>query len=132
MKTYHFNQHYNIFGVAFLALTALTVYIIAYSNDVMGSANLAMLPLMFGVFLLGLFTGRPCLIIEETVFQYRRLPFGRLHLVELQVISKVEIDDKYIRVYCGHDEKPLLISCTSFNRDELPSIADYFQNLQTQ
>ena len=132
MRTFHFSRNYNLFGVIFLALASLVIYIIANSYQMLGAANMALTPLLLGVFILGLYTGRPCLRIEDDTFEYRPLPFGRIHIVELSDIVNVEIQGKEILVYCEHQVEPVRIKSNCFSRDELPEVTEYFDNIKSR
>lgn len=132
MRSFHFSRNYNLFGVILLAVTALIVYIVANSYQMLGAANMALTPLLLGVFILGLYTGRPCLRIEDETFEYRPLPFGRTHVVELDDIVNVEIRGKEIIVYCEHQVEPIRIRSTCFSREELPEVTEYFTGIRSR
>lgn len=129
MKSYHFKQDYNVYGTAFLALVAITLYVLAYTYNIMGAANLVILLLLLGVFVLGFLTGRPCLIITKQFFQYRQLPFSRLHLIEQKAISKISFDEQVILLNFHNYKKPFKIKLSSFSREQLPVVIEYFRDL---
>jgi len=131
MRTFHFNPQYNLLGIVTLLASALLVFFVSYVNQVSGSLNLTFLPFILCVFLLGFFTGRPCLVIHEDHFEYRSLPFTRKNIVYLEVVKRVEIQTKQILVYCSEQEQPIKIRSHSFRKDQLSEVNDYFSRLNS-
>ena len=131
MRAFHFNRHYSIYGVIFLSAVALSVYFIAQHNNMVGSVNMTVTPLLLAIFVLGYFTGRPSLVVSETHFRYRRAPFGRLNIVYLEDIRKVKVSGKEILVFCYGQADPIRISGASFSRQQLPEVIHYFLSLRS-
>lgn len=129
MRTFHFNPQYNMLGIALLLASALIIFLLSYLNEVSGSINMTIPPLILSVFLLGFFTGRPCLTIHKDHFEYRSLPLTRNKVVYLDTVSRVEIQGKEILVYCHNQEHPVRIKSHSFHKDQLPEVTDYFSSL---
>ena len=127
VRNYYFNVQFNLYGMMVLCVAAVLVCAFAYLMGMLGILIISVLPLLFGVFLLGLFTGRPCMTIKEDYFQYRGGPFGRLHHVELDDVEHVSFEGNRIKVYCHGQHKPAVsIKSSSFRKAELSSVNDYF------
>ncbi len=129
MKSFYFNRHYNYFGAIVLASIAISIYLIARYYNIMGSINLALVPLMLSVFILGIYTGRPCLKIEDEYFEYRCRPFTKSYQVYIDDVTKVEVDGSEILVYRCNVPEPIKIKSSSFSRTQLPEVTHYFLNL---
>jgi len=129
MRTFHFNPQYNFIGIIFLLLGALLVFLFTYINEVSGSINITIPPLILSVFLLGFFTGRPCLTIHDKYFEYRSLPFTRCKIVYLEAVKNIEISGNVILVHCVDQEQPVKISSYSFRKEQLPEVTHYFSTL---
>ena len=131
MRTFHFNPQYNMVGIALLLVSALVVFLVSYFKGVSGSINITIPPLILCVFLLGFFTGRPCLTIHKDYFEYRSLPLTRNSIVYLNAVSRVEIQGTEILVYCTGQELPVKIRSHSFRKEQLSEVTDYFSSLNS-
>jgi len=129
MQTYHYNRNYNIYGLILLIVLAGIVYAYTSVKEVSGALNIAVLPFLLGIFMMGYFTGQPCLTIYKTYFEYRRYPFGWIRVVLLDDILKVDISGKEILVYSAGKNAPVKIASACFSKKELPDITDFFQAL---
>ncbi len=118
-------------GVALLLISALSVFLVSYFKGVSGSINITIPPLILCIFLLGFFTGRPCLTIHKKCFEYRSLPLTRINIVYLDLVSRVEIQGTEILVYCTDQELPVKIRSHSFRKEQLSEVTDYFASLNT-
>ncbi len=131
MRTFHFKPQYNMVGVALLLASALLVFLVSYFKGMSGSINITIPPLILSIFLLGFFTGRPCLTIHKDHFEYRPLPLTRNSIVYLDVVKRVEIQGTEILVYCSGQELPVKIRSHSFRKEQLPEVTDYFSSLNS-
>ena len=129
MQTYHYNRNYNIYGLILLVVMAVVLYVYTSVEQVSGALNIVVIPFLLGIFMMGYFTGQPCLTIYKTYFEYRRYPFGWIRVVLLDDILKVDISGKEILVYSAGKNAPVKIASASFSKKELPDITNFFQVL---